>query len=55
MICDVIENCIQYIGINRKVKQCIPYVTQICYYAFLEEFKGEETGFHKRNKLNKQV
>ena len=44
MICDAIENCIQYIGnFNReKSNNAFAYITQICYYAFLRRIqKGE--------------
>ena len=44
MICDAIENCIQYIG-NFKVEKsnnAFAYVTQICYYAFLRRIQKEK-------------
>lgn len=44
MICDAIENCIQYIGnFNReKSDNAFAYVTQICYYAFLRRIQKEK-------------
>ena len=44
MICDAIENCIQYIGnFNReKSSNAFAYVTQICYYAFLRRIQKEK-------------
>tara|TARA_B100001939_G_C16576278_1_gene460763 strand:- start:163 stop:507 length:345 start_codon:yes stop_codon:yes gene_type:complete len=44
MICDAIENCIQYIGnFNReKSNNAFAYVTQICYYAFLRRIQKEK-------------
>ena len=44
MICDAIENCIQYIG-NFNVKKsnnAFAYITQICYYAFLRRIQKEK-------------
>jgi DNA-directed RNA polymerase specialized sigma24 family protein len=44
MICDAIENCIQYIrNFNReKSNNAFAYVTQICYYAFLRRIQKEK-------------
>jgi hypothetical protein len=44
MICDAIENCIQYIGnFNReKSNNAFAYITQICYYAFLRRIQKEK-------------
>ena len=44
MICDAIENCIQYIGnFNvEKSNNAFAYVTQICYYAFLRRIQKEK-------------
>ena len=44
MICDAIENCIQYIGnFNvEKSSNAFAYVTQICYYAFLRRIQKEK-------------
>ena len=44
MICDAIENCIQYIGnLNvEKSNNAFAYITQICYYAFLRRIQKEK-------------
>ena len=44
MICDAIENCIQYIGnVNvEKSNNAFAYITQICYYAFLRRIQKEK-------------
>ena len=44
MICDAIENCIQYINnFNEdKSNNAFAYVTQICYYAFLRRIQKEK-------------
>jgi len=44
MICDAIENCIQYIGnFNpEKSSNAFAYITQICYYAFLRRIQKEK-------------
>ena len=44
MICDAIENCIQYIGnFNpEKSTNAFAYITQICYYAFLRRIQKEK-------------
>jgi len=44
MICDAIENCIQYIkNFNEeKSSNAFAYVTQICYYAFLRRIQKEK-------------
>ena len=44
MICDAIENYIQYLGnFNiEKSSNAFAYVTQICYYAFLRRIQKEK-------------
>ena len=44
MICDAIENCLQYINnFNvEKSNNAFAYVTQICYYAFLRRIQKEK-------------
>lgn len=44
MICDAIENCIQYLGNfnTKKSDNAFAYVTQICYYAFLRRIQKEK-------------
>src|SRR5210317_2028864 len=44
MICDAIENCIQYIdNFNpKKSSNAFAYITQICYYAFLRRIQKEK-------------
>ncbi len=44
MICDAIENCIQYIkNFNiEKSSNAFAYITQICYYAFLRRIQKEK-------------
>lgn len=44
MICDGIENCLQYINnFNpEKSNNAFAYVTQICYYAFLRRIQKEK-------------
>ena len=44
MICDAIENCIQYIGIFNQEKSinAFAYITQICYFAFLRRIQKEK-------------
>ena len=44
MICDAIENCIQYIkNFNvEKSNNAFAYITQICYYAFLRRIQKEK-------------
>ena len=44
MICDAIENCIQYLGNfnTEKSNNAFAYVTQICYYAFLRRIQKEK-------------
>ena len=43
MICDAIENCIQYIGNfnQEKSNNAFAYITQICYFAFLRRIQKE--------------
>ena len=47
MICDAIENCIQYLGnFNiEKSSNAFAYVTQICYYAFLRRIRKKRNKF----------
>ena len=44
MICDAIENCLQYLhNFNvEKSNNAFAYVTQICYYAFLRRIQKEK-------------
>ena len=44
MICDAIENCIQYINNfdAKKSNNAFAYITQICYYAFLRRIQKEK-------------
>jgi hypothetical protein len=44
MICDAIENCIQYINNfdAEKSNNAFAYITQICYYAFLRRIQKEK-------------
>lgn len=44
MICDAIENCLQYINnFNpEKSNNAFAYITQICYYAFLRRIQKEK-------------
>ena len=52
MICDAIENCIQYIGnFNReKSDNAFAYITQICYYAFLRRIQKEKKQVYIKQK-----
>ena len=53
MICDAIENCIQYIGnFNReKSDNAFAYITQICYYAFLRRIQKEKKQLDIKTKI----
>ena len=53
MICDAIENCIQYIGnFNReKSNNAFAYITQICYYAFLRRIQKEKKQLEIKTKI----
>ena len=53
MICDAIENCIQYLGnFNiEKSSNAFAYVTQICYYAFLRRIQKEKKQMLVKSKL----
>ena len=44
MICDAIENCIQYLGNfnTEKSTNAFAYFTKICYYAFLRRIQKEK-------------
>ena len=44
MICDAIENCIQYIGNfnQEKSNNAFAYITQICYFASLRRIQKEK-------------
>jgi hypothetical protein len=52
MICDAIENCIQYIkNFNgEKSDNAFAYVTQICYYAFLRRIQKEKKQVYIKQK-----
>ena len=52
MICDAIENCIQYIGnFNvEKSNNAFAYITQICYYAFLEGYRKRRNKSSSNNR-----
>ena len=53
MICDGIENCLQYIkNFNpEKSKNPFAYFTQIIYYAFLRRINKEKKQSHVKNKM----
>ena len=53
MICDVIENCVQYIeNFNpEKSKNPFAYFTQIIYYAFLRRIQKEKKQMEIKNKI----
>jgi DNA-directed RNA polymerase specialized sigma24 family protein len=53
MICDGIENCLQYIDNFNPEKSSNPfaYFTQIIYYAFLRRIQKEKKQTHVRNKM----
>ena len=53
MICDGIENCVQYIeNFNpEKSKNPFAYFTQIIYYAFLRKIQKEKKQLEIRTKL----
>ena len=53
MICDVIENCVQYIeNFNpEKSKNPFAYFTQIIYYAFLRRIQKEKRQLEIKNKI----
>jgi len=53
MICDGIENCIQYIGNFDPEKSSNPfaYFTQIIYYAFLRRIQKEKRQLEIKNKI----
>ena len=57
MICDAIENCIQYIrNFNReKSDNAFAYVTQICYYAFLRRIQKEKKQVFVKQEILKEV
>ena len=57
MICDAIENCIQYIGnFNReKSNNAFAYVTQICYYAFLRRIQKEKKQVFVKQEILKET
>lgn len=52
MICDAIENCIQYIGNfnSEKSDNAFAYITQICYYAFLRRIQKEKKQVYIKQK-----
>ena len=53
MICDGIENCVQYIeNFNpEKSKNPFAYFTQIIYYAFLRRIQTEKRQLEIKNKI----
>ena len=53
MICDGIENCVQYIeNFNpEKSKNPFAYFTQIIYYAFLRRIQKEKRQLEIKNKI----
>ena len=53
MICDGIENCVQYIGNFDPSKSSNPfaYFTQIIYYAFLRRISKEKRQLGIKNKI----
>ena len=53
MICDGIENCVQYIeNFNpEKSKNPFSYFTQIIYYAFLRRIQKEKRQLEIKNKI----
>ena len=53
MICDGIENCVQYIGNFDPSKSSNPfaYFTQIIYYAFLRRIQKEKRQLEIKNKI----
>ena len=52
MICDAIENCLQYLhNFNvEKSNNAFAYVTQICYYAFLRRIQKEKKQVYIKQK-----
>jgi len=52
MICDAIENCIQYINNfdAEKSNNAFAYITQICYYAFLRRIQKEKKQVYIKQK-----
>ena len=57
MICDAIENCIQYIGNfnTEKSNNAFAYVTQICYYAFLRRIQNEKKQVFINDKFEARI
>ena len=55
MICDGIENCVQYIENFNPEKSSNPfaYFTQIIYYAFLRRIQKEKTTRNQKQDFNK--
>ena len=53
MICDGIENCVQYINNFDPAKSSNPfaYFTQIIYYAFLRRIQKEKRQLEIKNKI----
>ena len=53
MICDGIENCLQYIDNfdPEKSKNPIAYITQIIYYAFLRRIQKEKKQLEIKQKI----
>lgn len=57
MICDAIENCLQYINnFNpEKSSNAFAYITQICYYAFLRRIQKEKKQVYIKQKSIEKV
>ena len=57
MICDAIENCLQYINnFNpEKSSNAFAYITQICYYAFLRRIQKEKKQVYIKQKTIEKV
>ena len=53
MVCDGVENCLQYVkNFNpEKSKNPFAYFTQIIYYAFLRRIAKEKKQSHVKNKM----
>ena len=57
MICDGIENCVQYIHNFNPEKSSNPfaYFTQIIHYAFLRRIQKEKKQMEIRSKVSKKI
>lgn len=53
MICDGVENCVQYVDNfdPEKSKNPFAYFTQIIYYAFLRRIQREKKQLEIKNKI----